>query len=116
MASMKPRRVDVHHHFLPRAYMAEEQERIAGYKHSGANREKLLGWTPELAIEAMDANCIACAIGSVSTPGVWFGDIRAGRRLSRTWNEAAARAELQSTVIVTCRLRPGRLRAAARCR
>ena len=92
MATMKPRRVDVHHHFLPRAYMAEEQDRIAGYKHSGANREKLLGWTPELAIEVMDANCIACAIGSVSTPGVWFGDIRAARRLSRTWNEAAARA------------------------
>ncbi len=92
MARMSARRVDVHNHFLPRRYMAEEQERIASYAHGGANREKLLGWTPELAIEVMDENCIACAIGSVSTPGVWFGDIRAARRLSRDWNESAARA------------------------
>ncbi len=92
MAKMTPRRIDIHHHFLPRAYMVEEQERIAGYTHGGANKEKLLGWTPELAIEVMDQHCIACAIGSVSTPGVWFGDIRAARRLSRDWNECAARA------------------------
>lgn len=92
MARLNARRIDVHHHFLPRRYMIEEQERNAAYKHSGASREKLLSWTPELAIEVMDENCIACAIGSVSTPGVWFGDIRAARRLSRDWNEAAARA------------------------
>ncbi len=92
MAAMNYRRIDIHHHFLPRAYMVEEQERIADYKHTGAGKEKLLSWTPELAIEVMDEHCIACAIGSVSTPGVWFGDIRAARRLSRDWNECAARA------------------------
>jgi predicted TIM-barrel fold metal-dependent hydrolase len=92
MASMTRRRIDVHHHFLPRNYMIEEQERNAGYKHSGANKQRLLSWTPEQAIEVMDEHCIACAIGSVSTPGVWFGDIRAARRLSRDWNECAAKA------------------------
>jgi predicted TIM-barrel fold metal-dependent hydrolase len=92
MARMTPRRIDMHHHFLPRAYMKEEQERNAAYKHSSASPERLLSWTPEQAIEMMDEQCIACAIGSVSTPGVWFGDIRAARRLSRDWNECAARA------------------------
>ena len=92
MARMTPRRIDMHHHFLPRAYMKEEQERNAAYKHTGASPERLLSWTPEQAIEMMDEHCIACAIGSVSTPGVWFGDIRAARRLSRDWNECAARA------------------------
>ena len=85
-------RIDVHHHFLPRRYMLEEQDRNAGYRHTGANKERLLSWTPAQAIEVMDQHCIACAIGSISTPGVWHGDISAARRLSRGWNESAAEA------------------------
>mgnify|MGYP003335492743 CR=1 FL=1 len=92
MARMNPpRRIDVHHHFLPQRYMREEQERIAGYKHGGMTADRLTSWTAAQAIEAMDECCIACAIGSVSTPGVWFGDISAARRLSRDWNEEAAK-------------------------
>ncbi len=87
-----PHRIDIHHHFLPRPYMAEEQARIAGYKHGGMTADRLLGWTPEQAIEVMDANGIAFATGSVSTPGPWFGDAAAARRLSRMWNEGAAKA------------------------
>ncbi len=92
MENPKLGRIDIHHHFLPRRYMAGEQERNAGYVHTGASKERLLSWTPAQAIEVMDQHCIACAIGSISTPGVWHGDISAARRLSRDWNECAADA------------------------
>jgi predicted TIM-barrel fold metal-dependent hydrolase len=85
------KRIDIHHHFWPRRYMREEQERNAGYKHGGANAARLTGWSAEQALEAMDKHGIDVAIGSVSTPGVWFGDVAAARRLSREWNEEGAK-------------------------
>jgi predicted TIM-barrel fold metal-dependent hydrolase len=88
--SDNPRRIDIHHHFLPQRYMAEEHERAAvAHNLSGA---ALLQWTPERALEVMDRNGIELAVGSVSTPGVWHGDVAAARRLSREWNETAAKA------------------------
>jgi len=85
-------RIDIHHHFMPRRYMLEEQERNPGYKHGGTTAARLTSWTPERSIELMDEHGIACAIGSLSTPGAWFGEVPAARRLSREWNEAAAAA------------------------
>ncbi|HUB94859.1 MAG TPA: hypothetical protein VL993_03025, partial [Stellaceae bacterium] len=82
-------RIDVHHHFLPHDYMAEEHKRIPEFKHSLG--DLALSWTPEQALEMMDRNGIEIAIGSISTPGVWFGDVAAARRLSREWNEAGAK-------------------------
>jgi len=84
-------RIDVHHHFLPQKYMAEEHERIAGVTHN-LSGNALLKWTPQQALEEMDANGVAMSFASISTPGVWFGDVAAARRLAREWNDFAAEA------------------------
>ena len=77
----------MHHHFLPQDYMREEAERI----HLDHGNAAMLSWTAEGALHACDEAGVDFAIGSISTPGVWTGDVALGRRLARLWNEAAAR-------------------------
>lgn len=83
------KRIDVHHHFLPPEYMKKEHERL-NFAHGAVSTNQLLTWTPSQSIAAMDANDIATAIVSVTTPGPWFGNVAEGRQLSRMWNDYAA--------------------------
>jgi predicted TIM-barrel fold metal-dependent hydrolase len=54
------------------------------------NPAQLLDWSPAVAIEEMDRHEVATAITSISTPGIWFGDVAAARSLARACNEYAA--------------------------
>ena len=84
-----PHRIDTHHHILPPKWLAEERERILADAQA-IPVEQQLGWTPQGAVEAMDAAGTATAIISVSTPGVWFGNAEQARRLARIVNEYGA--------------------------
>ena len=84
------KRIDMHHHFLPPEYMKAEHERLSGYTHGGVSTNQLLSWDASKSIEVMDANNIAVAIVSQTTPGVWFGDVAGGRHAARIWNDYAA--------------------------
>jgi len=79
-----PRRIDVHHHLTPPAYVQElEPNKLL--------LPPTLNWTPQKDIELMDAGGVAVSITSITTPGVWFGSHAASRRLSRACNEYAAK-------------------------
>lgn len=81
---MKFRRIDVHHHVIPKFY--EEAIMEAG---AGPTRGAYPEWSPELAIEVMDANDIATAITSV-VPGVHFLPPEKARDMARRCNEFSA--------------------------
>jgi predicted TIM-barrel fold metal-dependent hydrolase len=83
--------IDVHHHIVPPAYA----ELIgAGLQaRNPANAGQVMRWTPAGSIEAMDRAGITTSITSISTPGVWFGDVAQARRLARQCNDFAARID-----------------------
>jgi 6-methylsalicylate decarboxylase len=76
-----PSLIDVHHHFAPPAYVAENRGRVS---------PAALDWTPQKALDAMDAEGVATAVLSLALPGVWFGDVDGARRMSRLCNDYAA--------------------------
>lgn len=77
------RRIDVHHHFAPAAYIAFEK----AHNKSVDN----IPWILSKDLEDMDQNGTATAILSIASPGLWFGQRDEIRRVSRECNEAAAR-------------------------
>jgi predicted TIM-barrel fold metal-dependent hydrolase len=81
--------IDVHHHFVPPFYLAENRDRIA-ISRGGQISPAWLSWTTEQAIAAMDKQGVATAVLSLSSPGVWFGDPQAAAQTARQVNEYAA--------------------------
>ncbi|MBI2318770.1 MAG: amidohydrolase [Betaproteobacteria bacterium] len=81
--------IDVHHHIIPPFYLAENRDRIAGSR-GGQITPAWLEWTPEAALAAMDEHGVATAVLSLSSPGVWFGDVQTARSSARRSNEYAA--------------------------
>jgi predicted TIM-barrel fold metal-dependent hydrolase len=84
MPAGNPRRIDVHHHFAPPAWIADVKGRPL---LQPANTR----WTAEQSIEDMDRGGVAAAVVSITNPGLWFGDPAQSRRLARACNEYGAR-------------------------
>jgi predicted TIM-barrel fold metal-dependent hydrolase len=81
--------VDVHHHFIPPFWFEEVTNHIS---RQGGGRivPNWYGWTEQRALDRMDETGVATAMVSISAPGVWFGDVAQGRRLSRETSLYAA--------------------------
>ena len=70
--------IDVHHHIFPPAFLAATQDALPKW-----NSE----WSPQKMLTEMDTNGVATAIVSITSPGVWFGDVQAARTLARKCND-----------------------------
>jgi predicted TIM-barrel fold metal-dependent hydrolase len=83
-------RIDTHHHILPPAFLAEERAAVLEASQ-GAPTSLIDDWSPQRAVEDMDKSGVATSIASISTPGVFLGDVQQGRRLARACNEYGAK-------------------------
>src|SRR5450432_1435053 len=76
--------IDVHHHYLPPAYLAAIKGRVNG-------GDAITGWTPQRSLEKMDQNGLASAIMSISNPGIEPLDPSQRPALARECNEYGAK-------------------------
>ena len=80
-----PRRIDVHFHLIPPFYC--EAVYAAG---RGPAIGRYPEWTPQLALELMDAHGIEVALTSLAQPGVGFASGASAQALARRCNDYAA--------------------------
>ena len=80
--------IDVHQHVFWTDQLARERASAQALHVTPQNH--ILAWTPQRALEELDANGIARAIGSMSTPGVWRGDAAEAGAHAAAWNDYAA--------------------------
>lgn len=81
-ASGKPHRIDIHHHIMPPAYVAESIKQ---------GLPKPPAWSVQQSIEDMDRNGIATSVVALMQPGAYFNNPELDRRLARESNEYAAK-------------------------
>jgi predicted TIM-barrel fold metal-dependent hydrolase len=91
MAQAPPRRIDIHHHFLPPVYQQQARDTLNKTAAGSPGFDLLFKWTPQMSLDEMDKFGVASAVLSISTPGVWFGDNDRARKLARQCNEFGAR-------------------------
>ena len=77
----QPFRIDVHHHFVPEAYVAALK----------VHKIRPVQWSVQGSIEELDKSGIATGMISPPPPGVTFGDPAFRRKLARDINEAGAK-------------------------
>jgi predicted TIM-barrel fold metal-dependent hydrolase len=82
--------IDTHHHIFPPKFTARNLKRMTDDSPTFPG-SFYQNWTPHYSLEQMDQQGVATAIGSMTSPGVWFGDTDEGRRNARDCNEYGAK-------------------------
>src|SRR5262249_54067529 len=80
-AGGKPFRIDVHHHYVPDAYVAAMKE----------HKIRPVKWSVQASLEEMEKSGIATGMISPPPPGITFGDRAFRRKLARDINDAGAK-------------------------
>jgi 6-methylsalicylate decarboxylase len=79
-----PRRIDIHHHFVPPLFEQSARER-------NLLHPMLAGFSTGRSLEEMDRNGVASAVLSIPSPGAWYGNVELAQRIARNANDYAAR-------------------------
>ena len=75
------RRIDVHHHITPPAILS----------FLDANKQNHpIQWSLAKSLEDMDQGGTTTALTSITSPGIWFGDVAGVRKVARGCNEYSA--------------------------
>jgi predicted TIM-barrel fold metal-dependent hydrolase len=85
-----PRIVDTHHHIFPPKFTAKNLKRMTDDSPTFPG-SFYQNWTPRYSLDQMDQQGVATAIGSMTSPGIWFGDNAEGRQNARDCNEYGAK-------------------------
>jgi predicted TIM-barrel fold metal-dependent hydrolase len=85
-----PRIIDTHHHIFPPAFTARNLKRMTDDSPTFPG-SFYTNWSPRYSVEQMDQNGVQTAIGSMTSPGVWFGNKEEGRKNARDCNEYGAK-------------------------
>jgi len=83
-AVSSPRRIDVHHHFVPPLFEQAARER-------NLLNPALNGLSVGRSMDEMDRNGVASAVLSIPSPGTWYGNVELAQRIARNANDVAAR-------------------------
>jgi predicted TIM-barrel fold metal-dependent hydrolase len=89
-AASGPRIIDTHHHIFPPNFTKWNLKRMTDDSPTFPG-SFYTNWSPQYSLDQMDKNGVATAIGSMTSPGVWFGDSAEGRRNARDCNEYGAK-------------------------
>ena len=87
LAQTQPKLIDVHHHIVPPLWFEEVKPQIIA-QGGGRIVPTWFCWSPQRAVEEMDKNGVATAIISMTTPGIWFGDVAQGLGGIKLFGEA----------------------------
>ena len=79
-----PRRIDIHHHFVPPLFEQAAAERKL-------LNPALHGLSVSRSLDEMDQNGVASAVLSIPSPGAWHGSVELAKSISRDANDFAAK-------------------------
>ena len=83
---MTPFRIDTHQHHVPEFY----KKALEGIGVTGSGENAWPKWSSEQMIDVLDRKGIAATVSSISSPGVYFGEVDFAIRLARDCNEFSA--------------------------
>jgi predicted TIM-barrel fold metal-dependent hydrolase len=82
-AQTAPHRIDVHHHLVPPGYVTAVSAKVPV-------SPPIIKWTLQKSLDDMDRAGVATAMMSLTTPGLWFGDVAFAAPLARSCNDYGA--------------------------